>query len=109
MLAQAPAWGIHPFWVILWAYLTIGFITNAWEYIKEAPKEVMEGASVRFSYVLISLFLWPILVAIVIVESTMKVSKALKEARRNTAAVEEAKRLKEEIERLKDKLYELED
>jgi len=108
MLAQTVSWGINPFWVVVWAYLTIGLFWVYIEAVRTKPSDVEDRTSDRLGINTMVLLLWPVITVFYIAEGTMKVTKAIKEARRNTAAVEEAKRLKEEIERLKDKLYEME-
>lgn len=101
---------IHPFLFWLWVYLTIGLVTSIIMEVTETYEHMSrpKQASHRLTDYAIGLFLWPFVVVIGAIALWEYLFKGFKDARRNTAAVKENERLKEELALLKDKLYELE-
>lgn len=111
---------IHPFWFWLWMYFTIGLVTvlitsteETWWYTAEDEKQSNRLARIGWS--VFDVCLWPLIVLVLTVEACVRQRAKFKELRARKADLQELQRLRdesarlqEEVESLKDKLYELE-
>ena len=102
---------VTPLQYVMWGYLTAGLVFNAVdeameEYGKGNPRPVFK--STRFGWVFLTVVLWPLFLIVTTVIGIGSLIKTLKVLYHNRTVSDEAAKLKEEVERLKDRLFELE-
>lgn len=111
MLSASTPVLVHPGVFIAMLYALIGLVVTVVAVAIEPEEIVDEPWYIILLYALLCVLAWPFMVVLGIVATCIALHKAIKEIRQGMkykSASAENERLKEEIERLKDKLYEVE-